>query len=115
MKLPNAGYAVVPYDKIVNYLPSFNHEDGKSKAEFFTRFGFRVDEWETLANALVTHAEENDLSRTERSTFGVRYVVEGIMSCPDGRTPEVRSVWFVADGESVPRFVTAYRLKRSSR
>ncbi|MGH3976576.1 MAG: DUF6883 domain-containing protein [Pseudonocardiaceae bacterium] len=28
-----------------------------------------------------------------------------------GRTPSIRSVWFLESGQDVPRFVTAYPLK----
>lgn len=112
MKLPNSARAVIPSRKITAYLLSFTHIDGKSKAEFFTRFGFRAENWEQLALALMTHAAENEIVTTERSLFGMRYVIEGIMKCPDGRTPEVRSIWFIEDGENVPRFVSAYPLKR---
>jgi hypothetical protein len=47
-----------------------------------------------------------------RETIGVRYVIESIMQAPDGRTPTIRSVWFIETGEEKPRFVTAYPLAR---
>jgi hypothetical protein len=34
------------------------------------------------------------------------------MDCPDGRQPSVLSVWFLRSEETVPRFVTAYPIKR---
>ena len=40
MKLPYAAKARVERKKIVEYLLSFSHPDGSSKAEFFSRFGF---------------------------------------------------------------------------
>ena len=40
MKLPNLEKAIVPREKIVDYLLSFVHKDGRAKAEFFMRFGF---------------------------------------------------------------------------
>lgn len=36
------------------------------------------------------------------------------METPDGRTPFVRSVWFVKNAEDITRFVTAYPPGRSS-
>jgi hypothetical protein len=32
------------------------------------------------------------------------------MATPDGRTPLVRSVWFIDTGTEIPRFATAYPL-----
>jgi hypothetical protein len=48
----------------------------------------------------------------EASPFGTRYVIEGIISTPDGRAPFIRAVWFIETGEQIPRFVTAYPLQR---
>ena len=111
MKLPNAENAVIERAKIVDYLLSETHFDGQHKATFFRRFGFVPERWQELAAALRNHVLQHDLAREEPSPFGRRLVVEGIMTTPDGRTPLVRSVWFLRTGESLPRFVSAYPLK----
>ena len=112
MKLPNYEQAVVPERKITAYLLSPTHPDGRSKEKFFTAFGFSADDWETLANALLRHVAAHDLTKIEDSPFGTRYVVEGILLTPDARNPLIRSAWFIETGESVPKFVTAHRLRR---
>lgn len=114
MKLPNHQHAVVPKAKITEYLLSTTHHDGRSKAEFFTRFGFSVSSWEGFAAALLRHVADHEVAKIENSLFGTRHVVEGILYTPDGRTPVVRSVWFIETGERIPRFVTAYPLKRET-
>ena len=113
MKLPNCEQAFVPKAKVTAYLLSLAHEDGRGKAKFFGRFGFQVEEWQTLASALQHHAAEHEVAKVEESPFGKRYVIEGAMAAPDGRSPFVRSVWFIRSGEQTPRFVTAYPLTRS--
>lgn len=40
--------------------------------------------------------------------FGKKYMLEGLIVSPVGRTPRIRSVWFVATGDAAPRLVTAY-------
>ncbi|MBI1864487.1 MAG: hypothetical protein HYR98_01920 [Nitrospirae bacterium] len=115
MKLPNAGNAVVPAEKMIGYLLSFSHPDGRGKARFFGRFGFSAEDWQVLASALLAHAANNEVARIEKSPFGNRYVVEGIMEAPDGRRPLVRSVWFIEDGDRTPRFVTAYPLQERTK
>lgn len=112
MKLPNAEKAEVPEAKITGYLLSFVHEDGRSKAAFFTRFGFSASEWPVLASALTTHAIEHAVAKVEDSPFGTRYVIEGVIHTPDGRNPKVRSIWFIEHEDMTPRFVTAYPLRR---
>jgi hypothetical protein len=47
----------------------------------------------------------------EDTLFGTSYVVEGSLTAPDGRSRQVRVVWFIETGESIPHLVTAYPLK----
>ena len=114
MKRPNVNNVVVSQAKIVDYLLSNTHLDGRHKATFFVRFGFSVEDWRSLANALCAHALENDISKEELSRYGTRYVVDGIITTADGRQPWLRSVWFIDnhDEDQIPRFVSAYPLKR---
>jgi len=114
MKLPNSENAVVPRAKVVDYLLSNTHRDGQHKAAFFKRFGFTVAEWEKLARALREHATEHGVTRVETSSYGQRYIIEGIIRSPDARNPLLRIVWFVESGEDTPRFVTAYPLRRDT-
>ena len=108
MKLPNNNQALVPRTKVLDYLLSAAHPVGRHKAVFFTRFGFTADDWSALASALMQHAADHDTAFTDESPFGTRYTVEGELDTPDGRTPIIRTVWFIETGEETPRFVTAY-------
>ena len=107
MKLPNLEDASVKAEKITDYLLSAAHPNGRHKAKFFTSFGFSVDSWQQLAGALIQHARENEVARTEPSPFGIRYVINGTIISPDCRNPTIRSVWFIEAGQTVPCFVTA--------
>jgi len=113
MKLPQFEQAIIPQRKLTEYLLSFSHRDGRSKAVFFAGFGFTVEAWVILADALRRHAAEHDVVATEQTPFGASYTVEGTLLAPDGRTPLVRVVWFIETGENVPRLVTAYPLKEA--
>ena len=112
MKLPNAEQAVVPETKIAGYLLSTSHPQGRHKEAFFGRYGFSASSWQTLAAALLQHAAMHDVTDVAGSPFGTRYIIEGSLDSPDGRRPAVRSVWFMENGETAPRFVTAYPLQR---
>ncbi len=111
MKLPNAHVAIVEQAKIVGYLLNPGHRYGASKARFFTNFGFRLDDWETLARALREHAQQHDVSTERETGFGPRYEVDGPLSAPDGRAPRVRTVWQLDRGAVAPRLITAYPLQ----
>lgn len=111
MKLPNAQQAVVDRKKVANYLLNAAHRYGASKARFFTQFGFRMEAWEQLAQALLEHGQMNEVTRTRETGFGPRYEVEGKLHCPNGGHPLLRSVWQVDQGEIAPRLITAYPLE----
>lgn len=112
MKLPKCGEVVVPREKVVDYLLSQTHPVGRSKAKFFRGLGFHPADWEMLADALKQVAMDNEVSGTEPSPFGTRYIVEGPLETADGENPVVRTVWFIEKAREVPRFVTAYPLPR---
>ncbi len=110
MKLPGIERAVVPRRKVVDYLLSTTHPEGRGKATFFRRFGFSLEAWDLLSEALRRHAAKHEVAREELSPFGTRYIIEGTIETPKGRTPHIRSVWFVEQDDDVPRLVTAYPL-----
>ncbi len=108
MELPNLERAIVSQEKIVDYLLSTTHRDGRHKAAFFGAFGFSAGLWEELAEAIMRHARRNPVAKKEQSAFGTRFVIEGTMEMADGRNALVRSVWFIERDDDVPRLVTAY-------
>ena len=108
MKLPNAARAIVPSRKITHYLLSTSHRDGQHKATFFRGFGFKLESWEALAEALLDHARANEVTEVVPTPFGQNYVVEGRLPAPDGRAPRVRAVWFIANRQEIATLATAY-------
>jgi hypothetical protein len=112
MRLPGIERAEVSEAKIVKYLLSATHRAGKSKAAFFMEFGFDPKRWEELDRALRQHALDNDVALEEKTSFGTRYVVDGVLRAPDGRMLNVRSAWFIDNEGDAPRFITAHPLRR---
>lgn len=111
MKLPRAAEATIRPEKVLRYLLSLDHPRGQSKARFFLRFGFSTSDSDVLTRALRKHAATHDVASVEETPFGTRYVVDGPLTCPDGRRPLVRVVWFIEHGSEIPRFATAYPLE----
>jgi hypothetical protein len=110
MKLPNAECAAVPSRKITHYLLSTTHRDGQHKAEFFRSFGFKVEAWEELSSALFNHARQYEIAQIVPTPFGRNFVVEGALRAPDGRSPKVRAIWFIAKDAELATLATAYPL-----
>ncbi|HEU0039339.1 MAG TPA: hypothetical protein VFR76_08700 [Verrucomicrobiae bacterium] len=112
MKLPNAQLATVPERKVTHYLLNPAHPAGGSKASFFLRHGFTMADWQRPAEALLRQARENEVVATEQTPHGVRYVVDGPLTAPDGTSLNVRTAWYINPGSDAPRFVTALPLPK---
>jgi hypothetical protein len=97
--------------KIEDYLLCRSHPDGWGKADFFERFGFTVERWKILAEALRRHGQAYNVTNKVESAFGVRYSVDGLLETPDGRNPMVRTVWIIERGAVIPRLITAHPLE----
>lgn len=109
-KLPNAEKSIVPEAKITRYLLDLTSKHGRSKAQFFMAFGFTMETWDRLATALKRHALAHEVASTRQTPYGVHYNVEGTLETPDMRNPQVRSVWKIQRGDTIPMLVTAYPL-----
>jgi hypothetical protein len=107
MQLPNCELAIIPEPKITKYLLSESHRDGRHKAAFFLRFGYTLPNWTRLRDDLLKQAT-CEATCVQRSPFGARYVIEGIIDAPDGRQPRIRTVWFIGNDSDIPRLATAY-------
>ena len=111
VKLPNAHLAVVEREKVLNYLLNSRHHYGASKAHFFAQFGFLPEKEEFLIQTLQEHGQKHDIVKVTETGFGPRYLIEGELRAPDGRTPHVCTVWQLDKGQLAPRLITAYPLK----
>lgn len=95
--------------KVRNYLLNLDHEDGAPKAKFFIAGGFSLDKPAPFIAALRKHFLENTPTSKNPDRFGgVRITVDAPMIVPNGRTPMVRTVWGIDEGETLPRLLTAY-------
>ena len=114
MKLPNASNAKVEREKVIGYLLNAHHPYGGSKAGFFTRFGFTGEQWESFAERLRQQGSSHSVSSVTETVFGPRYTVDGEIVTPDGRNPNIRTVWQMDHGELAPRLITAYPMEESA-
>lgn len=113
MELPNADRACVEREKITEYLLNMEHRYGAHKARFFGEFGFRLDAWALLAQALREHGKSHAATNVRKTEFGTRYEIDGPLQTPTGQRPLIRTVWQMDIGEESPRLITAYPLEKS--
>ncbi|MGJ0515691.1 MAG: DUF6883 domain-containing protein [Methylomicrobium sp.] len=107
MKLPNKDKAIIPPEKLRDYVLSSSHPVGKFKAEFFQSLGYTAENWERM-EADIRSLLENDATRNERTEYGQKFEVRGQIVSPSLRSAEIVTAWIVLKDESVPRFITAY-------
>jgi hypothetical protein len=105
--LLNRNAAVIPAEKLRDYLLSPTHPIGRYKAAFFRTLGYDPSNWQLfdvdLPSLLSLNAEQLDVTE-----YGRKYAITGSITRPNGRVAEIVSVWIMLTGEEMPRFVTAY-------
>ena len=106
MELPFLERLRVDEPKIIGYLLS--HANGHGKAVFFAGFGFRVEAWQELADAIKAQARSNPVAMAVDSIYGTRYSVDGKLQTPSGRRPRVRTVWILESSSEVLHFITGH-------
>lgn len=107
MKLPNSKSAIIPKEKLTNYLLSATHPTGRFKARFFRNLGFdenNVKVFETCIRKLA----EKPISESSTSSYGTKYIIDGEIETPSGKIIKVRTVWIIEKGQNRPRFITIY-------
>ena len=112
MELPSKEGCYVDERKVTNYLLNTSRMPAAAKARFFLSCGFTVENWRELASALKRHGQKQAVVRTAESAYGTKYEVEGPITCPDGRSPIVRSVWQMDEEALAPRLITAYPIRK---
>ena len=107
MKLPFGNNAYVSKRKIRDYLLSQTHPVGRLKAKFFYSIGFSQKDVKRLEQLLLKIAEE-DVVKVTSSEYGKKYIIEGLIQSPKGKSVRIQTVWIIETGGKHPRFVTAY-------
>jgi len=108
VKLPRAEDALIPIEKVRDYLLSAANPRTRGKAAFFQGLGFDPAAWELLRDALLVIAQAEDVDPGQPSEFGTKYEIRATIAGPTGRWAVIRTVWIVNVGEDRPRFITAF-------
>src|SRR5262249_13047533 len=101
--LPNAHLAGVPHAKVHSFLLAPNHPDNNGRAAFFNRFGFTIQNWTDLRDALRKHPNTNNAVKVTNTKHGTKFEVRCSLLSPDKRNPCIRSLWIFDAANSNPR------------
>jgi hypothetical protein len=107
MKVPNFEQAIIPKEKLTDYLLSQFHPVGRFKAVYFKQLGYTSEDWKNFEKD-IRSLLENDVVNILETEFGTKFEVQGQLKGPYGTNATVVTVWVILKGEDFARFVTAY-------
>ena len=108
MGLPNRESAYIAQSKLTEYLLSETHPDGSSKARLLYAAGFDMTKVNILEHGLISIAQTGRVEEVATSMYGTKYVIDGVLTSPNGDLIQLRTIWIIDAGQSAPRLVTAY-------
>ena len=108
MYLPNSENAYISQVKVRDYLLNINHTEGGSKATYFGNYGFNLTNEDDFVRSLKRIVQQNEVYEEIRNKFGIKYIIYGRLHTPDGRNPEVTTIWIIENNANIPKLVTAY-------
>ena len=79
MFLPDAEQAQITLEKLEKYLLSDSHPVGKAKSVFFRGLGFSVGNIEEFERAIREIILQEPIQRTLPTSYGTKYIVDGIL------------------------------------
>ena len=107
MILPNIERAVIPEEKLRDYLLAPTHLVGRHKAAFFRALGCTQEDWKALESDLRQFLRE-EAQENGNTKYGTNNEIQGQINGPTGRSTLIITAWIVLSGEDFPRFITAY-------
>ncbi len=61
-----------------------------------------------LGTALARIALLEEVTNRIETSFGTKYIIDGILTGPSGREASIRTIWIVERNGDTARFITAY-------
>jgi hypothetical protein len=105
--LPNIERAVIPEEKLRDYLLAPTFLVGRHKAAFFRALGYTQENWKAFESDLRGFLRE-EAREKENTKYGTKYEIQGQISGPTGRSARIITAWIVLREEDFPRFITAH-------
>ena len=108
MKLPHGKKAIVPDDKLFEFLLNDNHPEQPGHAILFRQLlGIGKGNAEVLRSALLHAASEGIVDNEQQSPYGTKYEIRFEMTGAR-ETYTILSIWIIEHGFDSPRLVTAF-------
>jgi hypothetical protein len=111
MKITELYKIEIPENKLEKYLLNISHPDGYSKALFFKKHGYEINNSDLLEVELKKFANIFEVSKTIETQFGTKFIIDGFIKSFINQIIEIRTIWFVEKSDSKnAKLVTVYPL-----
>ena len=115
MNLPNGTRAIVSLRRLRDYNLNPDHPTGKHKARVLAALGFTQANARQLRTILKRVARSYPASKGEQDEHGQRYTIDFELENEQGEPVTLRSGWMINAGETIPRWLTVFVVKRKGR
>jgi hypothetical protein len=105
--------AIIPMEKLRDYVLPPTHAEGRTKAAYLARLGYSQDDWPRLEADLRQQLLPREATPAGPSPYGLKYGDSRAGDCPERSDRVDRTIWIVLHGESIPRLVTLIPEDRS--
>ena len=107
--LPKRKKAIIPDEKLTNYILNKEHETGGDKAIAFEKYlGYNKDNKELLVKEIRSGLEKYKTLPRKETIHGQPFGVNMRLRGANGQYAEVKTGWQIDKGKENPRLVTAY-------
>ena len=107
-RLPNYKNAIIPKDKIGNYLLNPSNKNNQGKAKLFNNIGYNMQNKQRLKEDLLNGIKRNKAKLDKETVYGKTYNV--YMQLGINKKIKIKTVWKVNNKET--RFITAFPEER---
>jgi hypothetical protein len=111
MRIPSD--AIVPIEKLFQYLLVLKQQDDKSK--FLAQAGFTLGNWEALLSEIRSLAKSAEAIEDRTNEYGTFYRVDGELRGVNGVNLAVRTIWLQRELDKQFQFITLKPRKESKR
>lgn len=105
-RLPHYKQAIIPQEKIGNYLLNPENEKARGKPIFFRKLGYNMKNSSRMISDIKDELGKNKAKQYESDAYG-RTNYEVVVQLGLTQKSSVLTVWAIDKGKNTPRFITA--------
>ena len=107
--IPNVEGATINRKKLTEYALNPNHPVGGNKAKVFeSALGYNQSNADDLMRQIYEKLPSSEAILGKLDEYGQRYIVDILITGPNGKTMYVRTGWIIKTGSNIPELTTIF-------